>query len=294
MLAGAGLGDQPRLAHPPGEQRLAEHLVGLVGAAVEQVLALQIDRPCRAEVAAAGQRRRPAGIIGEQVVELGLEGRDPPARRGRPPRAARAPASGSRARRRRHRRRSGRSGACAHPRARQPQRLEKGGDLLADPCARAPPRPPSRRRAHRRRAARPRGHWPGRARRRAARRRARGRPRDRDQSKARPVPPLRRCRTAVGRRRAGAPAPRAPTAPAAQISVSAGSSRAQAADIGGVLVAVELDRVRGRARRRLRRRRHQLLVAEHADRPRMAAPATPPPGRAVTARGVPGTMTSPA
>ena len=108
VLAGAGLGDQPGLAHPPGEQRLAEHLVGLVGAAVEQVLALQIDaRLAGAEVAAAGQRRRPAGIIGEQVGELGLEGRDPPARRGRPPRAARAPASGSRAHRRRHKRRTG-------------------------------------------------------------------------------------------------------------------------------------------------------------------------------------------
>ena len=50
VLAGAGLGDQPGLAHPPREQGLAEHLVGLVGAAVEQILALQIDaRPvgCR-------------------------------------------------------------------------------------------------------------------------------------------------------------------------------------------------------------------------------------------------------
>ena len=74
VLAGAGLGDQPGLAHPPGEQGLAEHLVGLVRAAVEQILALQIDaRLARAEVAAAGQRRRPPGIIGEQVVELGLE-----------------------------------------------------------------------------------------------------------------------------------------------------------------------------------------------------------------------------
>ena len=74
VLAGAGLGDQPRLAHPPGEQGLAEHLVGLVGAAVEQILALQIDaRLAAAEVAAQGQRRRPPGIIGEQSGKLGLE-----------------------------------------------------------------------------------------------------------------------------------------------------------------------------------------------------------------------------
>ena len=76
MLAGAGLGDQPGLAHPLGEQGLAEHLVGLVRAAVEQILALQIDaRLARAEVAAAGQRRRPAGIVEQQLGELGLERR---------------------------------------------------------------------------------------------------------------------------------------------------------------------------------------------------------------------------
>ena len=73
MLAGAGLGDQPGLAHALGEQALAEHLVGLVRAAVEQVLALQID--VARQVAASGQRRRPAGIIGEQAVELGCESR---------------------------------------------------------------------------------------------------------------------------------------------------------------------------------------------------------------------------
>ncbi len=73
MLAGAGLGDQPGLAHAPGEQPLPEHLVGLVRAAVEQVLALQID--VAGQVAAAGQRRRPPGIIGEQAVELGRERR---------------------------------------------------------------------------------------------------------------------------------------------------------------------------------------------------------------------------
>ena len=42
-----------------------------VRAAVEQVLALEIDIP--RQIAAASQRRRPARIIGEQVVELGGE-----------------------------------------------------------------------------------------------------------------------------------------------------------------------------------------------------------------------------
>ena len=41
-------------------------------AAVEQILALQID-VAAGEIAAAGERRRPAGIVGEQAVELGLE-----------------------------------------------------------------------------------------------------------------------------------------------------------------------------------------------------------------------------
>ena len=41
VLAGAGLGDQPRLAHPPGEQRLAQHVVDLVAAGVVEVLPLE-------------------------------------------------------------------------------------------------------------------------------------------------------------------------------------------------------------------------------------------------------------
>ena len=44
VLAGAGLGDDPLLAHALGEQRLAERVVDLVRAGVEQVLALEVDR----------------------------------------------------------------------------------------------------------------------------------------------------------------------------------------------------------------------------------------------------------
>ena len=44
VLAGAGLGDDPPLAHPRGQQRLAQGIVDLVGAGVVEVLALEIDR----------------------------------------------------------------------------------------------------------------------------------------------------------------------------------------------------------------------------------------------------------
>ena len=52
VLAGAGLGDDPGLAHPLGQQRLAEHVVDLVRAGVVEVLALEQDP-------------RAAGVLGE-------------------------------------------------------------------------------------------------------------------------------------------------------------------------------------------------------------------------------------
>ena len=48
VLAGARLGDDPLLAEPPREHGLAERVVQLVRAGVEQVLALQVERACRA------------------------------------------------------------------------------------------------------------------------------------------------------------------------------------------------------------------------------------------------------
>ena len=47
VLAGAGLGDDPGLAQSPGEQRLAERVVDLVGARVGEVLALQVQPEVR-------------------------------------------------------------------------------------------------------------------------------------------------------------------------------------------------------------------------------------------------------
>lgn len=43
VLAGAGLGDDPGLAHALGQQGLAEHVVDLVRAGVVEVLALEED-----------------------------------------------------------------------------------------------------------------------------------------------------------------------------------------------------------------------------------------------------------
>ncbi|EYT80561.1 hypothetical protein CF54_24780 [Streptomyces sp. Tu 6176] len=77
VLAGAGLRDHPRLAHALGEQRLAEHVVDLVGAGVVQVLALE-EHPGAArvfgEAGHLGQGAGPAGVVDEQVVQLTGEG----------------------------------------------------------------------------------------------------------------------------------------------------------------------------------------------------------------------------
>ena len=75
VLAGSGLGDDPLLAEPPRDDSLAERVVDLVRARVEEILALQVDALVGREARRAGQRRRPAGVVGEQLVELGAESR---------------------------------------------------------------------------------------------------------------------------------------------------------------------------------------------------------------------------
>ena len=88
MLARSRLGDDARLAHPAGEKDLAEHIVDLVCAGMIEFLALEIDF-CAAPPAGSGgfladmeghplgiiERARSPGIMGEQIVEFGLEGR---------------------------------------------------------------------------------------------------------------------------------------------------------------------------------------------------------------------------
>ena len=78
VLAGAGLGDDARLAHAPGQQDLAEHVVDLVRAGVVQLLALEIDlRAAEMLGQPLGEieRARAADVVREQAVELGVEGR---------------------------------------------------------------------------------------------------------------------------------------------------------------------------------------------------------------------------
>ena len=85
VLAGAGLGDDALLAHAPGQQDLAEHVVHLVRAGVVQLVALEVDLGAAEMLGQALgeiERARPADIMGQ----VGRPSR--PGRPGRPwPRA---------------------------------------------------------------------------------------------------------------------------------------------------------------------------------------------------------------
>ena len=70
VLAGAGLGHDPLLAEPAREHGLAERVVQLVRAGVEQVLALEVEPLVRREALGAGERRRAAGVGARQLVQL--------------------------------------------------------------------------------------------------------------------------------------------------------------------------------------------------------------------------------
>src|SRR5262249_29651155 len=73
VLARAGLGDDPLLAEPPREHGLAERVVELVRAGVQQVLALQVEALVRSEALGAGEWCRPARIARQQAVQLAVE-----------------------------------------------------------------------------------------------------------------------------------------------------------------------------------------------------------------------------
>ena len=76
VLARAGLGDDPLLPHPAGQERLADRVVDLVRAGVAEVLALEVD-PRPAELLRQPfrivERRRAPDILPEVGVQLGLE-----------------------------------------------------------------------------------------------------------------------------------------------------------------------------------------------------------------------------
>ena len=76
VLAGAGLGDHPRLVHPLGQHDLADGVVDLVGAGVVQVLALQVDLgPAGVfrEPLGVKERRRAADVVLQVIVQPRLK-----------------------------------------------------------------------------------------------------------------------------------------------------------------------------------------------------------------------------
>ena len=62
--AGAGLGDDARLAHAPRQHDLAEHIVHLVRAGVVELLALEIDFRAARQMLRSGARRNRAATGG--------------------------------------------------------------------------------------------------------------------------------------------------------------------------------------------------------------------------------------
>ncbi len=78
MLARAGFRDDPLLAHAPREQRLSKTVVDFVRAGVQQIFALQINlRAAQLFGQTLGeiQRRWTAGVVFQQIGELGLKRR---------------------------------------------------------------------------------------------------------------------------------------------------------------------------------------------------------------------------
>src|SRR4028119_2466462 len=70
VLAGAGLGDDPPLAHLAGEQGLADRVVDLVRAGVQEVLALEEDAGAAELMGQAlgeEERRRAADAVAHDV-----------------------------------------------------------------------------------------------------------------------------------------------------------------------------------------------------------------------------------
>ena len=71
-----GLGDDALLAHAPGEQGLPQAVVDFVRAGVQQILALDVDLRAAmhfAQPLGVIERRGTAGVIGQQVLQLGLK-----------------------------------------------------------------------------------------------------------------------------------------------------------------------------------------------------------------------------
>ena len=88
VLARAGLGDDPRLAHLSGQQGLTQHVVDLVRPGVVQVFSLEEEPRAAGVLAEPGglvQRRRPTAVVPLQAgpARRGIPGRRGPFRRRR-------------------------------------------------------------------------------------------------------------------------------------------------------------------------------------------------------------------
>ena len=76
MLARAGFGDNPLLAHAQCQQRLAQAVIDLVRTGMQQVFALDVDlcaTQAFAEAFCVVQRRWPPRVGMQQMVELFME-----------------------------------------------------------------------------------------------------------------------------------------------------------------------------------------------------------------------------
>ena len=71
VLPGARLGDDPRLAEPPGEHHLAERVVDLVRTRVIEVLSLEVQPLARGEARSQRDRRRTPRVGAAEVLHLG-------------------------------------------------------------------------------------------------------------------------------------------------------------------------------------------------------------------------------
>jgi hypothetical protein len=73
VLPGPGFGDQAALAHPNRQQPLAERVVDLVGAGVEEVFPLEVDADAAERAAqpfGVVEGGGPAGVRAEQLAKL--------------------------------------------------------------------------------------------------------------------------------------------------------------------------------------------------------------------------------
>ena len=77
MLAGTCFGQEAGLAHPLGQERLAQHVVDLVGSRVVEVLTLEQQTATQfgRKVMALRHGRGPTGVVRQEGVQGGSERR---------------------------------------------------------------------------------------------------------------------------------------------------------------------------------------------------------------------------